>query len=131
MQKVYDYLQKGRWFRLTSSVGTFSLGGCLYNATKRFAEKTLEITFDSETYKLTCFPEKSAEAFQLAIQALTKSALMGNTARLFSFSVGSSTLLTLIRLCETRQVIVVRPASQAKTPSASRGYCLPSSMLYM
>jgi transposase len=27
MQRIYDYLQSGRWFRQVSSVGTFSLGG--------------------------------------------------------------------------------------------------------
>jgi hypothetical protein len=95
MQRVYDYLQKGRWFRLTSSVGTFSLGGCLYNATKHFAEQTIEITFDSTTYKLTCVPEKSAEAFQLDIQGLTKSVLMGNC----SFLPGYSAFQLALPLC--------------------------------
>ena len=95
MQRVYDYLQKGRWFRLTSAVGTFSLGGCLYNATKRFAEQTIEITFDSATCKLTCLPEKSAEAFQLDIQGLTKSVLMGNS----SFLPGYSAFQLALPLC--------------------------------
>jgi len=49
MQRIYAYLQGGRWFRQVSSVGTFSLGGYLYNATTHFAEQTLEITFDSAT----------------------------------------------------------------------------------
>jgi len=79
MQRVYDYLQSGRWFRQVSSVGVFSLGGYDYNATTRFAEQTLEITFDSATRKLICLPEKSTTSFQLAVQGLTKSALMGNT----------------------------------------------------
>jgi len=95
MQRVYDYLQKGRWFRLTSSVGTFSLGGCLYNATKRFAEQTLEITFDSATCKLTCLPEKGAAAFQLDIQGLTKSSLIGNG----SFLPGYSAFQLALPLC--------------------------------
>lgn len=95
MQRVYDYLQRGRWFRQISTVGTFSLGGYLYNATTRFAEQTLEITFDSTTRKLTCLPEKGAAAFQLDIQRLTKSALMGNS----SFLPGYSAFQLALPLC--------------------------------
>lgn len=78
LQHIYDYLQKGRWFRQVSSVGTFSLGGCAYNVTAGFANQTLEITFDGATHKLICLPEKSASVFYLDIQGLTKIALIGN-----------------------------------------------------
>jgi len=86
MQRLYDYLQNGRWFRQVSSVGTFSLGGHIYNATTRFAEQTLEITFDGATRKLICLPEKATTAFQLDCQGLTKTALTGNTLALPSFT---------------------------------------------
>jgi transposase len=86
MQRVYDYLQSGRWFRQVSSVGTFSLGGYIYNVTTHFARQTLEITFDSTTHKLVCLPEKQTTAFQLDIQGLTKSALIGNPLNLPSYT---------------------------------------------
>jgi transposase len=86
MQRVYDYLQSGRWFRQVSSVGTFSLGGYIYNVTTHFARQTLEITFDSTTHKLVCLPEKQTTAFQLGIQGLTKSALIGNPLNLPSYT---------------------------------------------
>jgi hypothetical protein len=86
MQRIYDYLHCGRWFRQVSSVGTFSLGGHIYNATTRFAEQTLEITFDGATCKLVCLPEKETTAFQLDIQSLTKAALMGNSLTLPSYT---------------------------------------------
>jgi transposase len=86
MQRIYDYLQNGRWFRQVSSVGTFSLGGHLYNVTTRFADQTLEITFNSATRKLICLPEKETTAFQLDIQGLTKTVLMGNSSALPSFT---------------------------------------------
>jgi transposase len=86
LHRVYDYLQNGRWFRQISPVGTFSLGGYLYNATTRFAGQTLEITFDATTAKLVCLPEKGAAAFYLDIQGLTKSALMGNMSFLPGYS---------------------------------------------
>ena len=78
MQRVYVYLQNGRWFRQVSSVGTFSLGGYAYNVTTRFAKQTLEITFDSAACKLICLPEKDTTTFRLDAQGLTKTALMGN-----------------------------------------------------
>jgi len=82
MQRIYEYLQKGRWFRQVSAVGTFSLGGYSYNATTHFAKQTLEITFDRATRKLICLPEKSTTAFQLEVQGLTKSALIGSASTL-------------------------------------------------
>lgn len=86
MQRIYDYLQSGRWFRQVSSVGTFSLGSHLYNATTRFAEQTLEITFDDATRKLICLPEKETTAFLLDIKGLTKAALMGDSSALPSYT---------------------------------------------
>lgn len=86
MQHIYDYLQSGRWFRQVSSVGMFSLGGHVYNATTRFAGQTLEITFDAATRKLICLPEKRTTAFHLDIQGLTKAALMGNSLTLPSYT---------------------------------------------
>lgn len=82
MQRVYAYLQNGRWFRQVSSVGTFSLGGHGYNATTCFAEQTLEITFDSVTRQLSCLPEKGIATFRLDTQGLTKTALIGNASAL-------------------------------------------------
>ena len=82
MQRIDDYLQAGHWFRLISSVGTFSLGGYCYNATTQFAEQTVEITFDGTTRKLICLPEKSTTTFQFDIQGLTKPALMGDAQTL-------------------------------------------------
>ena len=82
MQRVYAYLKSARWFRKVSSVGTFSLGGYLYNASTHFAEQTLEITFDQEIGQLVCLPEKCETVFHLDVKGLTKSTLMGSAALL-------------------------------------------------
>lgn len=82
MQRVYDDLRQARWFRQVSSVGTFSLGGYLYNATTRFANQTLEITFEGATHQLICLAETGTAVFRLDIQGLTQSALMGNASTL-------------------------------------------------
>jgi hypothetical protein len=86
MQRVYDYLKSGRWFRQVCSAGTFSLGGYGYNATRRFAGQTLQITFNDTTRKLVCLPEKETATFQFDIQGLTKATLMGNSLTLPSYA---------------------------------------------
>ena len=86
MHQVYEYLKTGRWFRQISSVDTFSLGSHLYNVTTQFADQALQITFDAQTHKLICLPEKSTSTFQLDVQGLTQSALMGKASLLPAFA---------------------------------------------
>lgn len=82
MQRIYTYLQAGRWFRQIGSVGVFSLGGYNYNATTQFADQTVEITFNAATHKLSCLPQKAATASYFDIQGITKSTLMGSALAL-------------------------------------------------
>jgi hypothetical protein len=77
LQRVSAYLAKGRWFRLTSSVGMFSLGSQRYNAGSKRPHQTLEITFDPQTCELVCLPEKDAPPFRLPIKGLSKETLIG------------------------------------------------------
>ncbi|MFC1879421.1 helix-turn-helix domain-containing protein [Chloroflexota bacterium] len=86
MQRVYEYLKTGRWFRQISSVGMFSLGSYRYNASTRFSDQTLEITFDPEARTLICLPEKGMVTFRLDVQGLTKSALMGSLSLLPAYA---------------------------------------------
>jgi hypothetical protein len=84
MQRVYDYLAKGRWFRHTSSQGQFSLGSQRYNAGKALAEQTLEITFDPQTCEFKCLSESGDQEIRLPAQGLTKTALMGELSPLLA-----------------------------------------------
>jgi hypothetical protein len=77
LQRVYEYLSQGRWFRLTSTVGMFSLGSQRYNAGSKRARQTLEITFDPQSQELVCQPEKEAPPFRLIAKGLSKETLMG------------------------------------------------------
>jgi transposase len=78
LQRIDAYLQAGRWFRQVTAIGIFTLGGYNYNVTTQFGGQTLEITFNAATRKLICLPEKGTTAFQLDLQGVTKSVLMGN-----------------------------------------------------
>jgi hypothetical protein len=82
MQRVYDYLAKGRWFRCSSSQGQFSLGAYRYSVGKDRDDQTLEITFDPQTRELKCLSEDGSQEVRLAIQGLTTTALMGELSPL-------------------------------------------------
>jgi hypothetical protein len=84
LQRIYDYLAKGRWFRLTSPAGMFALGAQRYNARTKFARQTLEITFDPLTCQFVCLPETSPDTFRLAAKGLTKEILIGELDPLVS-----------------------------------------------
>jgi hypothetical protein len=85
LEWVYTYLAQGRWFRVTSKVGMFSLGDQRYNASMKHARQTLEITFDPQTVELVCLPEKPGLSFRLPLKGVTKAALMGELDPLLSF----------------------------------------------
>jgi len=82
MQRVYEYLSKGRWFRRTSSPGQFSLGSHRYNVGKDLGDQMLEITFDSQTCELICLSEDGSRKIRLPVQGLTADALMGELSPL-------------------------------------------------
>lgn len=82
IQRIYDYLARGRWFRCTSSQGQFSLGAHRYSVGKDFADQQLEITFDPQSRELVCCSEDGEEQIHLPIQGLTESNLMGELAPL-------------------------------------------------
>ena len=82
MQRVYDYLAQGHWFRRTSSQGQFSLGSHRYSLGKDLGDQTLEITVDSQTRELKCLSEDGSREIRLAAQGLTVATLMGELSPL-------------------------------------------------
>jgi len=82
MQRVYDYLAQGRWFRRTSSQGQFSLGTLRYGVGKNLGNQTLEITFDPQARELVCLSQDGKQKIRHAVQGLTKAALMGELSPL-------------------------------------------------
>jgi hypothetical protein len=92
MQRVYDYLAKGRWFRQVSSQGQFSLGAQRYGIGPAFADQTVEITFDSLVRELVCLSEDGERETHLPVQGLSKSVLMGELNPLLSWPAYQLTL---------------------------------------
>jgi hypothetical protein len=77
MQRVYDYLAQGRWFRRTSAQGQFCLGTHRYYVGTDLSNQTLEITFDAQTREFKCLLEDGSQEIRLIAQGLTKADLMG------------------------------------------------------
>ena len=84
MQRVYDYLAQGRWFRRTSSQGQFSLGTHRYGVGKNLSDQTLEITFDPQTCELKCLSKDGSQEIHLPAQGLTKADLIGELGPLIA-----------------------------------------------
>ena len=84
MQRVYDYLAKGRWFRRVGPVGVFSLGHYRYAVGRTFSNQTFEVTFDSQTLEFVCLPADGREKMRIPTTGLTKSALMGELSPLMA-----------------------------------------------
>lgn len=47
LNRIYSYLESGRWFRRMNKGGNFSLGGYSYQTCWRWHSRTVEITFDA------------------------------------------------------------------------------------
>jgi hypothetical protein len=77
LQRVYDYLSLGRWFRRTGVLGQISLGGQRYGVGGSFSNQTMEITFDSLTHEIVCLSEDGRHTVRFPIRGLDKADLMG------------------------------------------------------
>ncbi len=77
IQRLYEYLAKGRWFRKVSKDGTFSLGRQVYYLSRQWAKEPIEITFDVETRQWICKNENDTKTHSVGIKGDSKLELMG------------------------------------------------------
>jgi hypothetical protein len=80
LNRVWSYLAHGRWFRQSSKVATFSLGGQVYSIGQPWQSQQIEITFDASDQHLLCFNDVGEPVRRLPIKGITKEALMGDLA---------------------------------------------------
>jgi len=78
MQHVYNYLAKGKWFRMASTQGQVSLGAQRYNAGMKFKKTTLEITFDPLTLHFVALSEDATQTIFFTPVNLAKQYLIGD-----------------------------------------------------
>ena len=77
IQRIHQYLAKGKWFRKVSRVGTISLGGYVYNVGKEWAKQQIEITFDLIISKLVFQNPQHEETKVAELKGCSKTILMG------------------------------------------------------
>jgi transposase len=107
LSRVHAYLAQGRWFRLVSKDGTFSLGGHIYHVGVRWARQQVEITFDPVSQSVVCLDQSGCETVRRPVRGLTKEDLMGELAKGINLPLFQLCLpfdweaLKVIRLSET------------------------------
>jgi transposase len=77
LERVYDYLSQGRWFRNCGKDGNTSLGGQYYLLGCAWENQQVEITFDRTDQQLVFLAEDGERTQRRAIKALTKEVLIG------------------------------------------------------
>lgn len=82
LRRVYTLLAQGRWFRETSCHGEFWLGLQRYNAGRKCAKSTLQITFDPVRLELVSKKLGTEEVRRFEVKGLTTTDLMGELATL-------------------------------------------------
>ena len=80
LSRVHTYLAQGRWFRLVSKDGTFSLGGQVYYIGPQWAHQQVEVIFDPGSQWIICLDQSGHEAIRKPLLGLTKQHLMGELA---------------------------------------------------
>jgi hypothetical protein len=107
LQRVYNYLASGRWFRRVTSVGQVSLGSHRYGLGSAWAKQTVEITFDPTDQHFIFRSEDGSQVQRLPAQGLSKEVLMGELEPLVTLPAYQLALpfslqeWRVIRLCET------------------------------
>lgn len=106
LSHVYAYLSRGRWFRRTSQVGTFKLGGEVYYLSYKRHNQDIELTFNPASHDLVVRASDGDVIKKLPIKGLAPADLMGDMDPLFhliNFQLAlpfSKEDWRVIRLCE-------------------------------
>ena len=77
LERVYDYLSQGRWFRYSGKDGNTSLGGQYYLLGCKWEKQQVEITFDPSDQQLVFLAEDGERKQKHAIKGLTAEVLIG------------------------------------------------------
>ena len=77
LQRIYDYLAQGRWFRFVSHNGTLSLGGSSYYLGSKWHKHQAEITFQPDDHHLLFHDDSGRFICAKPLLNLSISTLMG------------------------------------------------------
>ena len=77
LNRVYDYLAQGRWFRRVSAHGTISLGGAIYYVGAIWKTQQIEITLDPSDHYLICHDAAGDLLKRLPVKNVSPETLIG------------------------------------------------------
>lgn len=77
LERVYQYLSKGKWFRQIHNQGNVMLGGNTYYVSYKHPGQAVEISFDEVEREFVFHPARSDTQFRVKPKGLTKLELMG------------------------------------------------------
>ena len=77
LNRVYDYLAQGRWFRRVSAHGTISLGGAIYYVGAIWKTQQIEITLDPSDHSLMCRDAAGDLLKRLPVKNVSPETLIG------------------------------------------------------
>ena len=78
LSRIWQYLAKGKWFRLVSKAGTFSIGGQQYYLDYTLAGQQVELSFDPDLSAFACHNEPGDLIAHILILGISFDSLMGD-----------------------------------------------------
>lgn len=78
LNRIWQFLAKGQWFRLISKNGVFSIGGQQYYLDYALAGQQIELSFDPDLCAFVCHNDAGDLVDHFPIQGLTIQSLMGD-----------------------------------------------------
>ena len=82
LDRVYDYLAQGRWFRRISQNGTLSLGRQIYSLGVKWKRQQADITFDSDTHHFLFSDDAGKPIVSKPLKGISKEFLLGDISDL-------------------------------------------------
>jgi hypothetical protein len=84
MNRVFNYLRQGHWFRRVSKDGSISLGHNIMSVGRKLAHQQLEVKVHPEEYSYLCFNATGDIVAHCRPRKLTKEYLMGHVGTVFN-----------------------------------------------
>ncbi len=78
LSRIWQYLAHGKWFRMISSVGTFSIGGQANYLDDNLQGQQVELSFNPEELTFVCHNQDGEEIACKPIQGISIDTLMGD-----------------------------------------------------
>jgi hypothetical protein len=77
LRRIYKFLEKGKWYRIVSQLGSVTLGGNVYYLSKVRGRTEVIISFDADTLLLSFHDVKERLIQKISIKGIIKKILMG------------------------------------------------------